>query len=129
MKLNKKLVALLLLVVMVFSLAACGSNSIVGKWKVDMDSYLKALAPSEQEYENAMAEVKYANIEVILEFTSDGKVIRTSSYMGQSDTQETTTYKVDGDKLTMDGSTSTFKINGNKLTITENGMSLTFTRK
>ena len=121
MKLNKKLVALLLLVVMVFSLAACGSNSIVGVWKMDITAIMEMAGLSGME---SVADM----IEGTMEFKNDGKAIMTIYFMGQTQTQEFT-YKVDGDKLTMNGGTSTFKINGNKLTITENGMTLTFTRK
>lgn len=126
MKLSKKLVAVLLLVVMVFSLAACGSNSIVGVWKMDVGSLLQQVGMSESEYE-AMKSL-LGDMEGTVEFTSDGKMITKVTAMGQTQTQEGT-YTVEGDKLTMDGSTGTYKIDGNKLTLTQNGMSMTLTRK
>lgn len=101
MKMNKKLVAILLLVVMVVSLAACGSNSIVGKWKLEM---------------NGQA--------MIMEFRSDNKVV--TSVAGQ--TVLTQDYKVDGNKLTVNGMEDTFEIKGDKLMIHESGITITLTR-
>ena len=125
MKLGKKLVAVLLLVVMVVSLAACSSSSIVGKWKMDIKSVLKMSGMSEADYEQMKPLI--GDMSATMEFTEDGKVYLVVTAMGQSETKEQT-YSVDGDKLTMDGSTATYKIDGDKLTITENGMSLTMTR-
>lgn len=122
MKLSKKLVAVLLLVVMVFSLAACGSSSIVGVWKMDTKAIMEmAGLPADMV---AVADM----IDGTVEFTNDGKVITKITAMGQTETQEGT-YKVEGDKLTMNGSAGTFKIDGNKLTLSQNGITLTFTRK
>lgn len=125
MKLGKKLVAVLLLVVMVVSLAACSSSSIVGKWKMDIKSVLTMSGMSEADYEQMKPLI--GDMSATMEFTEDGKVYLVVTAMGQSETKEQT-YSVDGDKLTMDGSTATYKIDGDKLTITENGMSLTMTR-
>ena len=125
MKLGKKLVAVLLLVVMVVSLAACSSSSIVGKWKMDIKSVLTMSGMSEAEYEQMKPLI--GDMSATMEFTEDGKVYLVVTAMGQSETEEQT-YSVDGDKLTMGGSTGTYKIDGDKLTLTQDGMSLTMTR-
>lgn len=125
MKLGKKLVAVLLLVVMVVSLAACSSSSIVGKWKMDIKSVLKMSGMSEADYEQMKSLI--GDMSATMEFTEDGKVYLVVTAMGQSETEEQT-YSVDGDKLTMGGSTGTYKLDGDKLTITQDGMSLTMTR-
>ena len=125
MKLGKKLVAVLLLVVMVVSLAACSSSSIVGKWKMDIKSVLTMSGMSEAEYEQMKPLI--GDMSATMEFTEDGKVYLVVTAMGQSQTEEQT-YSVDGDKLTMGGDTGTYKIDGDKLTITQDGMSLTMTR-
>lgn len=101
MKMNKKLVAILLLVVMVVSLAACSGNSIVGKWKLEQNG-----------------------VTVIMDFGSDNKV----KTIAAGQTVLTQDYKVDGNKLIMDGGEATFKIDGDKLALTEGGITLTLTR-
>ena len=48
----KKILALLLALAMLLSLAACGSNnSIVGVWKMDIDAILQMAGMSAEEYE------------------------------------------------------------------------------
>ncbi len=121
MKMNKKLVAILLLVVMVVSLAACSSNSIVGVWKLDAKAIMEMTGmPAEMV---AVADM----IDGTMEFTKDGKTITKITAMGQTQTIENT-YKVDGNKLISDGGEATFKIDGDKLSITESGLTLTRTR-
>lgn len=105
MKLSKKLVAILLLAVMVVSLAACSSNSIVGKWKFDH---------GDGDY-------------TIYEFKENGKLYGTFHYGGQVETDETT-YTVDGDKLTFEGVTYTFKVDGDKLQMTAGSATANLTR-
>ena len=105
MKLSKKLAAILLLAVMVVSLAACSSNSIVGKWKLD-----------------------YGNGDYdIYEFKENGKLYGTFHYGDQVRTDETT-YTVDGDKLTYERMNCTFKVDGDKLQMTMGSTTLNLTR-
>lgn len=137
MKLNKKWIAVLLLVVMALCLTACGEKkeeakpteapkpTIVGKWQMDIKSVLKMSGISEAEYEQMKPLI--GDMSATMEFTEDGKVYLVVTAMGQSETEEEA-YSVDGDKLTMSGSTGTYKIDGDKLTITQDGMSLTMTR-
>ena len=90
----KKIVTVILALVMVFSLAACGSNnSIVGVWKMDIDAILQMAGMSAEEYEQVKALV--GAMEGTMEFKADGKMVMTMTMMGQSETQEGT-YK-DGD--------------------------------
>ena len=98
MKLGKKLVAVLLLVVMVVSLAACSSSSIVGKWKMDIKSVLTMSGMSEAEYEQMKPLI--GDMSATMEFTEDGKVYLVVTAMGQSETEEQT-YSVDGDRITI----------------------------
>lgn len=126
MKLSKKLVAVLLLVVLVVSLAACSSNSVVGVWQMDIDSVLTQAGISKADYE--MVKAMGFEMEATMEFTKDGKAIMKVTAMGQTQTQEGK-YEVKGDKLILDGDESTFKINGNKLTITSGSVVLNMTKK
>lgn len=137
MKMNKKWIAVIMLVVMVFALTACGEKkeetkpteapkaTIVGVWQMDIESLLTMAGISAEEYEM----VKSAGgFEITLEFTADGKAIMTTTAMGQSQVDEST-YSVNGDVLTMDGSDGTYKIEGNKLTLSQGELTLNLTRK
>ncbi|MBE5786740.1 MAG: hypothetical protein E7324_04285 [Clostridiales bacterium] len=128
MKLNKRFLAVLVLVVMAFSLAACsgGESTIVGTWKMDLEGMLAVSGISKADYEAMKSTI--GEIEMTMEFTKDGKVITKITMMGQTET-ETATYKVEGNQLYVDGDPGEFKLNGNKLTLTYDGQSVDFTRK
>ena len=126
MKMGKKLVAALLLVVLVFSLAACGSKGIVGKWQLDVDATLLDAGVPKDQLE--MARSAMGSMNVSMEFTKDGKVTMTGYLMGES-ADRSGTYTLDGDQLTLDGEQFTIKLDGNKLTIPTSEISLVFKRK
>ena len=123
MKNGKKLLAALLLVVLVFTLAACGSEGIVGKWEMDLESVLKHSGMSMEEYNQAKPYL--GEVSATLEFTKDGRAIACMTAMGETETDETT-YTVDGNKITFsDGSGFTFEVKGKTLTMNMDGMILT----
>ncbi len=138
MKLNKKWIAVLLLVVMAVALTACGGEkkeeaakpTIVGVWKMDIKDVLKEINMTQEEYDTMkqFMENMAASIGGTVEFTADGKWVKTiSSGMGIPADADSGVYKVEGDKLTLDEQeTATFKIEGNTLTIsTDPAMVLT----
>ena len=108
----KKIIALVaVLAIAVLMLAACGGNSIVGKWEASMMGVAT----------------------MTLEFKSDNTYTATISSTIESVPSDTNsgTYKVDGNKITIDGTESEYKIDGNKLSLTvpSVGTALEFTRK
>lgn len=132
MKLNKRILAILVLVVMALSLTACssGSGSIVGVWKMDIDAILAMEGITKEAYpdEYDMMKSMMAGAEMTLEFTNDGRCIMKASVMGET-TEEQSTYTLEGNTIYLDGEPGEYKISGNKLTLTEGGISLTLTRK
>jgi ABC-type glycerol-3-phosphate transport system substrate-binding protein len=108
----KKIIALVaVLAIAVLMLAACGGNSIVGKWEASMMGVAT----------------------MTLEFKSDNTytMTMTSTVEGVSPETHNGSYKVDGNKITIDGTESEYKIDGNKLSLTvpSVGTALEFTRK
>lgn len=126
MKMGKKLVAALLLVVLVFSLAACGSKGIVGKWQLDVDATLLEAGVPKDQLEMARSALGSRNVS--MEFTKDGKVTMTGYLMGEI-ANKSGTYTLDGDQLALDGEQFTIKLDGNKLTFLHPEISLVFKRK
>ena len=141
MKLNKKWIAVLLLVVVALCLTACGEKkeeakpaeaakpTIVGVWEVDRETLKNTFGVTDEAYEEAKA--KYGYIAITYEFTADGKVIATEISGEEKLVIGETTYSVDGNKVTMNGSNGTYKIEGNKLSITDDSTAVTmsFIRK
>lgn len=104
--------------VMTLLLTACGgggSDSIVGKWGLNVEKALEEV-PEDQ---RAMAEGMITAMaeSMVFEFKSDGTV----TVMG-----ETATYEINGNKITMskdgeDDMTGTWSISGDNLTLTPDG--------
>ncbi len=108
----KKIIAVAaILALAAVMLAACGGSGVVGKWEGNM----------------------MGAATITLEFKSDNTYTMTmkSSVAELGSESHNGTYKVDGNKITIDGTESEFKIDGNKLTvqIPEIGGQLEFTRK
>mgnify|MGYP003299009385 CR=1 FL=1 len=126
MKLNKKWIALMLLVCVAFALTACGEKkeeakpaeapkTIVGLWVVNMEESMIAdglSAEEAREYAASMGDAK-----MTYEFTADGRLIGQQTMYGETVTKETT-YTLDGNNLNMgEGSSAVYKLEGDKLTI------------
>lgn len=126
MKLGKKLVAVLMMLMIVLCLTACGEKkeeakpaeapkTIVGLWVVNMEETMIADGLSAEEARENVAAMGDAKI--TYEFTADGRLIGTQTMNGETVTEETT-YTLDGDKLIMgEGSSAVYKLEGDKLTI------------
>ena len=104
---SKRLLALALVLLAAFALAACGSDTIVGKWK---DNILGV---------------------TVTEFTQDGRVIIEVPSTSQ---KLEGTYKIENDKLTTRSDktkrTYTFVIEGDQLKLTDKtGKTSTYTRQ
>lgn len=141
MKLNKKWIAVILLVVMALCLTACGEKkeeakpaeaakpTIVGVWEMEKETLLNTFGLTDEAYEEAKAEFGY--IAITYEFTADGKVIATEISGEEKQVIGETTYIVDGNNITIDGDKSTYKIDGNKLFVTDDSTAVTmvFNRK
>ena len=113
MKISKKMIALLLALMMVLSLTACGGNkdALAGTWSADLgdDGVITWM------------------------FDGKGKCTMENAYLKQKGT-----YTIDGDQLTVmleawsEPSTYTFSVDGSSLTMNENtgyGISGTFAKK
>ncbi len=106
-------VALLLVVLSVASLAACGGNKIqAGTYKV-----------TEVTGDGAEA-ISSLKDYITLEVAEDGKAKMIVSMLGQ--TQETEMEFKDNGKVTLDGSESNYTVDGNKITIESDGYKMVF---
>ncbi len=126
MKLNK-MVAILMLVVLAFSLTACGGSKgqdIVGKWNIDVNSLLEMTGASPTDLE--MIE-SLGGMSATMEFTKDGKCILEMSMMGQTETQEQS-YTLEDGKVLLDGAPGDYMVEGDKLTLTADGLTMVLTR-
>lgn len=137
MKNVKKILAVLLLVVMVFSFAACssGPKSIVGVWEMEMEDYYEMFSGAMgmlggDDYGfGYLMDYAFSQSEATMEFTNDGRAIMRTYFMGSMNSEDTYSYEIEGDKLIMDGSAVRYTLNGNKLILMENGLKLEMTRK
>ena len=109
---KKNVIALALIIVMLFSLSACGSkDALAGTWSADLGD----------------------DGVITWTFNGKGKCTMENAYMKQDGT-----YTIDGDQLTVtletwsEPSTYTFSVDGSSLTMNENsgyGISGTFAKK
>lgn len=135
MKLGKKIVVILALIVFTFSLTACGNKNagtlktksapkaptIVGEWKVDLDSLNKLIGVDAKEFDDVNYLIE--DLAVKVEFTEDGKVITKVTSQGntvvleQADTY-TATFDENNYRLSINGNDPYyFTLNGNQLVI------------
>ena len=108
-----------LLMALLILLTACGSDSIIGTWK------LTGVSGGD---EAGMAAVFLMGASVTVSFDSSGNCTTVMSFLGQSQS-ETQSYSVDGNKITIDGDAGEFTINGKVMTMTHDGTTMTFERK
>lgn len=102
----KRLVGIILSVVLVLMLVGCGkspADNLVGKWRFQGDD---------------------VEIEKVMEFTEDGKVIRYDMDGVEGETQYTAT----DDTITVEGETTSYTINGDRLIIRAEGERATLVR-
>ena len=104
----KKTVAILLVAVMVLTLlAACSAkDKLIGTWERE---------------ENG--------VKMTFEFKKNGKLIVKGYYNGEEMMSQEKEYKVEGNKIIVDGDPEPFKIEGKTLTIGEGNDVMTFTKK
>ena len=108
----KKTIAIVLVALMALTmLAACAKkDALIGTW-------------AHEETQSGMT------AKMTMEFTKDGKLI-IKGYMGDAEMMsEEKTYKVEGDKIIVDGDAQTFKISGKTLTLGEGEDALVFTKQ
>lgn len=120
----KKLGLVSLLTVLVLLLAACGGGgSIEGTWKLTNVSGSGA----DDQFAQAMALINSVGGSLTLSFQG-GTMTMKMEAMGQTESN-TGSYKVEGDKLDMEGTSITFSVNGNTLTLTDGSTKMEFTRQ
>ena len=103
---------------------ANAAHLIVGEWVLDRDVMMQGVSDEEYQQNKEL----YDTAEVSMEFTADGKLFMHSTAGGQTETREAT-YSVNGNMLTMVGSSGRFSIDGDKLTLVQGGISITYTRR
>ena len=97
MKTIKKITALVAVLVLTFSLVACGKASVVGTWKAEQDGTVATY----EFKKDGTGSVSIIGITLDITYKTEGeKLSVTMSFLGQSDTQEYT-YSVKGKKLTL----------------------------
>lgn len=121
MKLNRKLVAMILLVGIIFSLAACSSNnSIEGTWNIVNDEGFDYLYASRFEYvEDAQ-----------LVFMKDGVVVERKIYGNDSIKEQRGSYSLDGDTMVCGNNVYTvIERTNDKIVMTREGYTITLERE
>ena len=120
----KKLVALLLAAVMVFSLTACGGsgNPAVGKYGLEKMS-AGGMEFTADDLESLMSLAGVEGKFLVVELTEDGKFIMTSEVDESMNTEGT--YTIDGNTITItaEGSDISGTIDGDTITLTDEASS------
>ncbi len=125
----KKWIAILLIAVMALGLIACGSKdepvsdpkkAIIGTW------ILKDVEGEGEEVEYVKQIISMA--EMTYTFNEDGTVTMKVSFMGQED-ENSTTWSIDGDNLTVDGDTGKFELTSSTLKMELDGYTVIYKRK
>ena len=127
----KKIIAILMAVVMMFTVAGCGGSAdpLVGTWVLDTSAMTEGMT----EEEAALVMAFMGSMEMTFTFNADGTLKAYANIMGEEESK-TGTYKAEGGNIVITGedgteTTSPYTLEGNKLVIEDNGQSLTFTRK
>ena len=111
MKLSKKLVSLVLMLIFVLSLVACGnSKSVVGSWSCTKDDNVYSYVFEK----DGTGTVGIGGITLDTEYkVEDNKISIIMSYLGQSQTSELT-YSIKNDVLTHTDGTDTLELEKQK---------------
>ena len=127
----KKIIAILMAVVMMFTVAGCGGSAdpLVGTWVLDTSAMTEGMT----EEEAALVMAFMGSMEMTFTFNADGTLKAYANIMGEEESK-TGTYKAEGGNIVITGedgteTTTPYTLEGNKLVIEDNGQSLTFTRK
>lgn len=115
----KKLMAILLVGVMVFSLVACGSSDFAGEWKAtSLDSGQDMSAQEKSMIEGMLAEMT-------ISAKDDGTATMTA--MGQT---KDIKWEADGNTITLtaEGDPITGELDGDKFVLDMNGVKIVFER-
>lgn len=145
MKLNKKWIAVLLLLVVALALTACGEKkedaakpaevpkateapkaTLVGVWEMDKETLFDYTGITEEQYQEAMAE--FGHIALTFEFTQDGIVTLTEVSGEEKQVFNQAPYTVEGDQLVIGSEGATYTLDGDKLAITNGEKVLKFNR-
>lgn len=123
---KKTLCLISVLMAMVLLLTACGgggSGSVEGTWALT-DAKGEGIG---DEFTQGMQLIKSMGGSVVMKLNG-GKLTISLSFMGQEQSEEST-YKINGNKLEIDGSAIDYSVNGNTLTLSADGVSLIFNRQ
>ena len=127
----KKIIAILMAVVMMFTVAGCGGSAdpLVGTWVLDTSAMTEGMT----EEEAALVMAFMGSMEITYTFNADGTLKADVSMMGEEESS-TGTYKAEGGNIVITGEDGTettipYTLEGNKLVMETEGQSLTFTRK
>lgn len=127
----KKTIAILLVVVMALSLAACSKskdakkdgkkneNTIVGTWELDLDA---TFADQDQD---TLDFLKSSGYSMSFTFNADGT--GTAKMTGDDDTSFE--YKIENNQIVIEDEGVDYTLNGDKLTLDMNGEKMIFNRK
>lgn len=141
MKSIKRILALLLVVLMAMSLAACKESDkespksdaelIIGKWNLDLYSFGEAAGSSKEEVQELIA----MGYSYVTEFTKDGKMINTTTEYGEveDDAHENILYYIQDGKLFVqfernDIATYDYEISKDELKVIKDGVAIRYTR-
>lgn len=117
---KKRLIASALLLVIVLTLTACGGGGgLEGTWKF--------ISGSQADFDQKFNFANLTGTEVTLIFKNGELTKITKNASGEN--EEHLTYKVDGNKLEIDGVTSEFTIKDKTLTLMLEGTEQAFTRQ
>ena len=118
----KKLSLVSLLLVLVLLLTACGGSAIEGTWKLKNVT----VGGSGDLFAQSLAAVSAEGGSLTLSFRG-GTMTMAIDAQGKADSNSTG-YKINGDKLELEGTTLSFTVSGDTLTLTNDVTEMTFTR-
>ena len=122
----KKRIAILLVVLMMLTLIACGGKdgnsaeaSIVGTWE---------LVDGEGDAKETVAMMMSMGMTMSFTFNADGTGSMSASF-GGDESSENFTYTLEDGKIMMDGSPMNYTLDGDRLSVDINGTMMVFKRK
>lgn len=123
----KRSIAVLLVVLTILSAVACAgggasANKLIGTWVLD--------SGVGDEAEQSVALMKAFGAEMLIEFKDDGKGVLSTSYGGETDSDDFQ-YEFKDGNITIVGADSagSIKLDGNNLIMESDGMQLIFKKK